>query len=61
MISPSLNNIQIICQTVHGEGVNIDTLARAIPRYMDRQGVTHNPLPSALPRIRWRVWSLIHA
>ena len=52
MISPSLNNIQIICQTVRSEGVNVDTPANAVPQYMDRQGVTHAPLPSTLPLIR---------
>ena len=34
---------------------------KAVPRYMDRQGVTHDPLPSALRPIRWCVWPLIHA
>ena len=55
MIPPFPGNIQMICQTVtliHGKGVNTDTLAKAVPQYMDRQGVTHNPLPSVLPLSR---------
>ena len=45
--------------SIYGEGVNVNTLARATPRYVDRQGVTHNTLPSALLLIRWRARPLM--
>ena len=48
IIPPFIGNIQMICQTAPGKGVNVDTPANAVPQYMDRQGVTHDPLSSAL-------------